>query len=106
LPRVALTPLQLFSLREHLLTVEKQRDAKAQEAIAWAARAQEVQDDCNTQMSYQQIEIQVRFFLCCCTTHLLLPHNFTISGPASALPPSREAASGANAWLLQLLQQR
>ena len=60
--------LQMFSLREHLLAVEKQRDAKAQEAMAWAARVQEVQDDCNTQMSYQQIEIQVqhRFPLLCC----------------------------------------
>ena len=51
--------LQLFSLREHLLTVEKQRDSNAAEAAAWAARVQEVQDECNNQMSYQQIEIQV-----------------------------------------------
>ncbi len=49
----------MFSLREHLLMVEKQRDAKVAEAAAWAARLQEVQDDCNNQMSYQQIEIQV-----------------------------------------------
>ena len=55
----ALTLLQLFSLREHLLTVEKQRDAKVAEAAAWAARLQEVQDESNNQMSYQQIEIQV-----------------------------------------------
>ena len=54
-----MTLLQLFSLREHLLMVEKQRDAKVAEAAAWAARLQEVQDDCNNQMSYQQIEIQV-----------------------------------------------
>ena len=53
------TLLQLFSLREHLLTVEKQRDSNAAEAAAWAARVQEVQDECNNQMSYQQIEIQV-----------------------------------------------
>ncbi len=53
------TLLQLFSLREHLLTVEKQRDLKAADAAAWAARMQEVQDECNNQMSYQQIEIQV-----------------------------------------------
>ena len=39
--------------------VEKQRDAKNADAAAWAARLQEVQDDCNNQMSYQQIEIQV-----------------------------------------------
>jgi hypothetical protein len=51
--------MQLFSLREHLLTVEKQRDTKAADAAAWAARVQEVQDECNNQMSYQQIEIQV-----------------------------------------------
>jgi hypothetical protein len=39
--------------------VEKQRDAKNADAAAWAARLQEVQEDCNNQMSYQQIEIQV-----------------------------------------------
>ncbi len=61
---MTLTLLQLFSLREHLLTVEKQRDARAAEAAAWAARTQEVQDDCNTQMSYQQIEIQVPLLRC------------------------------------------
>ncbi len=50
--------LQLFSLREHLLAVEKQRDAKAAEAFAWAARTQEVQEEADNQLSYQQIEIQ------------------------------------------------
>ena len=59
-----MTLLQLFSLREHLLAVEKQRDAKAAEAAAWASRTQEVQEAADNQLSYQQIEIQVHAQLC------------------------------------------
>jgi hypothetical protein len=59
--------------------VEKQRDAKVAEAATWAARLQEVQDDCNTQMSYQQIEIQVCEcrIVCRMATFAQLPSSFS-----------------------------
>jgi hypothetical protein len=82
------TLLQMFSLREHLLAVEKQRDAKAQEASAWAARSQELQDDCNTQLSYQQIEIQVPAFA-------------AVLAPCSSLTASRLQALHQRCHLLE-----
>jgi hypothetical protein len=98
------TLMQMFSLREHLLTVEKQRDMKAADAAAWAARVQEVQDECNNQMSYQQIEIQVCLHaqnIVCCPRPV---SHLAPAGSASARARSRPRAASAVFLLLLLLQ--